>query len=167
MPLGAQGQIEFGVSAEKIFEVLLDPERLKNVIPGCESIIQTREGVDILYQCVAVVRIGVIKARFTALLRVSEIHQPNNFVLSGEGRGPLGHAEGFGKVNLNKVGEKTQLRYDYQAKISGKLAAVGSRLIEGSIRIVLDQLFKSLAREAGEQKASWLTKMKAKFKGGE
>jgi 2-furoyl-CoA dehydrogenase large subunit len=167
MPLGAQGQIEFGVSAEKIFEVLLDPERLKNVIPGCESIIQTREGADILYQCVAVVRIGVIKARFTALLRVSEIHQPNNFVLSGEGRGPLGHAEGFGKVNLNKVGEKTQLSYDYQAKVSGKLAAVGSRLVEGSIRIVLDQLFKSLAKEAGEKKASWLTKMKAKYKGGE
>ena len=167
MPLGAQGQIEFGVSAEKIFQVLLDPERLKNVIPGCESIIQTREGSDILYQCIAVVRIGVIKARFTALLRISEIHQPNDFVLSGEGRGPLGYAEGFGKVNLHKVGERTQLSYDYQAKISGKLAAVGSRLVEGSIRIVLDQLFKSLAREAGEQKASWLTKIKAKYKGGE
>jgi 2-furoyl-CoA dehydrogenase large subunit len=165
MPLGAQGQIEFGISAEKIFQVLLDPERLKNVIPGCESITQTREESDILYQCVAVVRIGVIKARFTALLRISEIHQPNDFVLSGEGRGPLGYAEGFGKVNLNKVGEKTQLTYDYQAKISGKLAAVGSRLVEGSIRIVLDQLFKALAKEAGEQKASWLTKMKAKYKG--
>ena len=63
------------------------------------------------------------------------------------------------------MGQHTQLSYDYQAKISGKLSAVGSRLLEGSIRIVLDQLFKSLAKEAGEKKASWLTKMKTKLRG--
>jgi len=165
MPLGAKGQIEFGTSPENIFQVLLDPSRLKNVIPGCESIIQTREGADILYECIAVVRIGIIKAKFTSKLRISEINQPNEFVLLGEGRGSLGFAKGQGKVNLSIVGDKTQLSYDYQAKVSGKLASVGSRLLESSIRIVLDQLFKALAREAGEKSASWLSKMKTKIKG--
>lgn len=165
MPLGAQGVIDFEISPQNIFQVLMDPMRLKNVIPGCESMTQSREGSDILYQCIAVVRIGIIKAKFIANLRLSEIHEPTDFVLSGEGRGPLGFAQGFGKVHLNNVGQYTQLSYDYQAKISGKLSAVGSRLLEGSIRIVLDQLFKSLAKEAGEKKASWLTKMKTKLRG--
>ncbi len=165
MPLSAKGEIDFEISPEQIFQVLMDPLRLKNVIPGCESMTQTKEVDGILYQCIAVVRIGVIKARFSANLRLSEIQEPTNFVLSGEGRGPLGIAQGIGRVQMKRVGEKTHLSYDYQAKISGKLSAVGSRLLDGSIRIVLDQLFKSLAKEAGEQKASWLTKIKTKFKG--
>jgi 2-furoyl-CoA dehydrogenase large subunit len=122
MPLGAKGQIEFSTSPENIFQVLLDPNRLKNVIPGCESIIQKQEGADILYECIAVVRIGIIKAKFTSKLRISEINQPNEFVLSGEGRGALGFAKGQGRVNLSIIDGKTQLVYDYQAKVSGKFS---------------------------------------------
>lgn len=55
----------------------------------------------------------------------------------------------MGQVSLKKDGSATVLTYDYQAQVSGKLAAIGSRLLEGAIRLVLDQLFRALAKEAG------------------
>jgi 2-furoyl-CoA dehydrogenase large subunit len=58
-------------------------------------------------------------------------------------------ALGMGQVSLKKEGATTILIYDYQAQVSGKLAAIGSRLLEGAIRLVLDQLFRALAKEAG------------------
>ena len=58
-------------------------------------------------------------------------------------------ALGMGQVDLTKDGIVTVLKYDYQAQVSGRLAAIGSRLLEGALRLVLDQLFRALAKEAG------------------
>ncbi|WP_062308905.1 xanthine dehydrogenase family protein molybdopterin-binding subunit [Polynucleobacter sinensis] len=150
-PLRAQGEIRLKVTPEKIFAVLLDPERLKNVIPGCESIQESLIDNGIRFDCVAVVRIGVAKARFNAKINLTDIVRPYSFSLGGEGRGPLGMALGIGGVRLEAIDGETLLHYDYQAQVSGKLSAIGSRLLEGAIRLVLDQLFRSLAKEAGAQ----------------
>ena len=154
-PLKAQGQVKLKVMPEEIFAVLLDPQRLKNVIPGCESIKKTQLENGVRFDCVAVVRIGVAKARFTAKVNLTNIHSPTSFNLGGEGRGPLGMALGMGQVSLRHENGVTILGYDYQAQVSGKLAAVGSRLLEGAIRLVLDQLFKALAKEAGDKSGNW------------
>ena len=148
-PLRAQGEVKLLVLPENIFAVLLDPERLKNVIPGCESIRKTSIPNGIQFDCIAVVRIGIAKARFIAKVALTNIQNPDSFSLGGEGRGPLGMALGMGQVSLKSEGDITVLRYDYQAQVSGKLAAIGSRLLEGAIRLVLDQLFRALAKEAG------------------
>lgn len=157
MPLQASGEIKFEVEPKKIFDVLLDPERIKKIIPGCESISQKKHSETIIYESVAVVRIGVMKARFNATIVLSDINIPHGLILSGSGKGPLGLAEGTGSVALNEIKGITFLTYHYQARVSGKLSAVGSRLLEGAIRLVLDQLFKALAREAGgkENKSIW------------
>ncbi len=148
-PLKAQGAVRLQVLPEDIFAVLLDPERLKNVIPGCESIHKKTIANGIQFDCIAVVRIGIAKARFAAKVELTNVQSPNSFTLGGEGRGPLGMALGMGQVDLTKDGSVTVLKYDYQAQVSGKLAAIGSRLLEGAIRLVLDQLFRALAKEAG------------------
>ena len=158
MPLQASGEIKFGVEPGKIFEVLLDPQRIKKIIPGCESISQKKQSGDIVYESVAVVRIGVMKARFHATIVLSDINIPHGLTLSGYGKGPLGLAEGAGAVDFTTIGGVTHLSYHYQARVSGKLSAVGSRLLEGAIRLVLDQLFKALAREAGDIKTASLWK---------
>lgn len=150
-PLRAQGQIRLKVGPEEIFAVLLDQNRLKNVIPGCESITESSIQNGIRFDCVAVVRIGVAKARFNAKIDLTDIVRPASFSLGGEGRGPLGMALGMGGVRLEAVDGETLLHYDYQAQVSGKLSAIGSRLLEGAIRLVLDQLFRALAKEAGAQ----------------
>jgi len=148
-PLKAQGEVKLEVLPEDIFTVLMDPERLKNVIPGCESIHKKSIANGIRYDCIAVVRIGIAKARFAAQVDLTNVQSPDSFILGGEGRGPLGMALGMGQVSLKKDGSATVLTYDYQAQVSGKLAAIGSRLLEGAIRLVLDQLFKALSKEAG------------------
>ena len=66
-------------------------------------------------------------------------------------------ALGMGQVSLRHENGVTILGYDYQAQVSGKLAAVGSRLLEGAIRLVLDQLFRALAKEAGDKSGDWFT----------
>lgn len=152
-PLRAQGQIRLKVVPEEIFSVLLDQNRLKNVIPGCESIQESIIQNGIRFDCVAVVKIGVAKARFNAKIDLIDIVRPTSFSLGGEGRGPLGMALGMGGVRLEAIEGETLLHYDYQAQVSGKLSAIGSRLLEGAIRLVLDQLFRALAKEAGAQGA--------------
>lgn len=163
-PLKAQGEVKLQVSPEKIFVVLLDPEKLKNVIPGCESIRETALPNGIRFNCIAVVRIGVAKARFEAKVDLTNIQNPNSFSLGGEGRGPLGMALGIGQVKLKNENGITLLQYDYQAQVSGKLAAIGSRLLEGAIRLVLDQLFKALAKEAGAKQQAWYVALFQKLK---
>ena len=155
-PLKAQGEVRLQVLPENIFAVLLDPERLKNVIPGCESIRKTAISNGIRFDCIAVVRIGIAKARFEAKVDLTNIQEPDSFSLGGEGRGPLGMALGMGQVSLKNDGGTTVLKYDYQAQVSGKLAAIGSRLLEGAIRLVLDQLFRALAKEAGAKQEGLL-----------
>jgi 2-furoyl-CoA dehydrogenase large subunit len=155
-PLKAQGEVRLQVLPENIFAVLLDPERLKNVIPGCESIRKTAISNGIRFDCIAVVRIGIAKARFEAKVDLTNIQEPDSFSLGGEGRGPLGMALGMGQVSLKNDGGTTVLQYDYQAQVSGKLAAIGSRLLEGAIRLVLDQLFRALAKEAGAKQEGLL-----------
>ena len=153
-PLKAQGEVRLQVLPEDIFAVLLDPERLKNVIPGCESINKKTIANGIQFDCIAVVRIGIAKARFAAKVDLTNLQSPDSFTLGGEGRGPLGMALGIGQVSLINDDGRTVLKYDYQAQVSGKLAAIGSRLLEGAIRLVLDQLFRALAKEAGAKEES-------------
>lgn len=147
-PLRAQGDVRLTVSPADIFAVLLDPLRLKKVIPGCESLSESNIANGKRFNSIAVVRIGIVKARFEATIDLTNIQNPYSFTLGGEGRGPLGMALGMGQVSLKSEGDITILHYDYQAQVSGKLAAIGSRLLEGAIRLVLDQLFKALANEA-------------------
>lgn len=163
-PLKAQGEVKLQVAPEAIFAVLLNSKRLKNVIPGCESIQEEDLPNGVRFNCIAVVSIGVAKARFEAKVDLTNIQSPQSFSLGGEGRGPLGMALGLGQVTLKNINSSTLLQYDYQAQVSGKLAAIGSRLLEGAIRLVLDQLFRALAKEAGAKQESWFAGLILKIK---
>jgi 2-furoyl-CoA dehydrogenase large subunit len=147
-PLKASGSFVFPVSPEALFAVLLDENRIKRIIPGCESISARRSEGAVHYDCTAVIRIGLVKARFQASIGLTEIIRPESLRLSGSGQSSLGFARGAGLVRLVARGTETELHYEYQASVSGKLAAIGSRLLEGATRLVLAELFRSLAREA-------------------
>jgi len=148
----ASGEILFDASPESIFDILLDTRRLMSVIPGCEKL--SRNDLDgvIQYECEVILRIGVIKARFDASIELSEIDKPSGLRLSGKGRSSLGLAQGSGLVTLSRQQSQTILAYNYEANVTGKLAAIGSRLLEASARVVLNQLFRALAREAEGRK---------------
>jgi 2-furoyl-CoA dehydrogenase large subunit len=146
--LSARGEILLPATPEAVFAVLLDPVALARVIPGCnalESVGPNRYRADVT------VGVGMIKARYAAEIALSEIEAPRRLRLAGSGLSSMGTAKGSGLVSLAPNDGGTLLRYDYEAEVSGKVAAVGGRMLEGAAKIVLKQLFEQLGRQAGGQ----------------
>ena len=173
--LTARGTVDLPASPDAIFDVLLNPERLAKVIPGCHALEATGENQ---YRADVTVGVGMIKARFEARIGLSEIERPRRVRLAGGGLSPLGSARGEGLVELKPNGSGTLLSYDYEAQVSGKVAAVGGRMLEGAAKVILKQLFESLGREAGgklvstrgehqanEARSSWFARLIAWFGG--
>jgi len=153
LSLHAAGVIEIAASPQKVFAVLLDPAALAKVIPGCHALVSTGEN---RYRADVTVGVGLVKARYAAEIALSDIDAPHSLRLAGEGSSSLGTGAGSGTVRLEATASGTRLHYDYAAQVGGKVAAVGSRMLEGAARIVLAQLFESLGRQAtGAARLTW------------
>ncbi|WP_345817208.1 molybdopterin cofactor-binding domain-containing protein (plasmid) [Paraburkholderia sp. PREW-6R] len=163
--LTAQGRVDLPATPEAVFAVLLDPKALANVIPGCHALDETAPNQ---YRADVTVGVGMIKARFEARIGLSEIDAPHRLRLAGAGISPLGSARGSGLVELTPQANGTRLTYDYEAQVSGKVAAVGGRMLEGAAKVVLRQLFESLGRQAAgkpaQPRGSWLARFFARFR---
>ena len=145
LSLRASGVINIAAPPERVFAVLLDPAALAKVIPGCHALDPIGEN---RYRADVTVGVGLVKARYEAQIALSEIDAPRSLRLAGQGSSSLGIGSGSGTVRLTPSEGGTRLHYDYTAQVGGKVAAVGSRMLEGAARIVLAQLFESLGRQA-------------------
>ena len=145
LSLQAQGEVEIAATPEQVFAVLLDPVALARVIPGCHALVA--DGPN-RYRADVTVGVGLVKARYAASIELSEIDAPRRLRLAGTGRSSLGTGGGDGVVTLEATATGTVLRYDYRAQVGGKVAMVGSRMLEGAARIIVAQLFESLGRQA-------------------
>lgn len=123
-----------------VWAAILDPEVLKECIPGCESLTGTpAEG----FEAVVVQKVGPVKARFTGLVQFSDIVEGRSLTISGEGKGgPAGFAKGGAKVRLDPEADGTTLSYKVAASVGGKLAQLGSRLIDGFAKKMADDFFE-------------------------
>ena len=144
--LAMSGSVELPATPEQVYAVLLDPDALVKVIPGCHALEQV--GLN-HYRADVTIGIGLVKARYAAEIRLSDLDPPHGLSLGGKGVSSLGSAEGAGQIRLEAAGSGTRLSYDYSAAVSGKVAAVGGRMLEGAAKIVLRQLFEQLGRQAG------------------
>ena len=134
---------------DQVYAALNDPEVLKQCIPGCEELIQHS---DTNLEAVVVLKIGPVKARFKGDVELDKSGAPDAFSLSGKGNGgAAGHAKGGADVTLTADGDKTILRYDAKADIGGKLAQLGSRLIQSTAKKLAAKFFKSFADVVGEK----------------
>ena len=138
-----------------VWRGLIDPQVLKASIPGCEAIEKTAENE---YKVELTAAIGPVKAKFKGKLVLSDIKAPNSYSLAFEGSGgAAGFAKGGAQVSLSPEGSGTRLSYSAKANIGGKLAQVGSRLIDGVAAKTADDFFanfkKTLAPGAGAPKA--------------
>lgn len=145
LSLAAQGTVEIAAPPERVFAVLLDPAALARVIPGCHALQADGEN---RYRADVTVGIGLIKARYEARITLSDIEAPHRLRLAGSGSSSLGTGAGDGLVRLEATAEGTRLHYDYRAQVGGKVAMVGSRMLEGAARVIVAQLFESLGRQA-------------------
>lgn len=124
---------------EQVWAALNDPEILRQSIPGCESF----EAIsDDSYRATVATKIGPVQARFQGKVRISGIDPPNGYTLSGEGSGgAAGSGKGSANVRLEPVPGGTRLTWNADAQVSGKLAQIGSRLIDSSVNMMAAQFF--------------------------
>ncbi len=123
-----------------VWRALNDPDVLRQSIPGCESFEKTGENS---YKATVVSKIGPIQAKFSGNVTLSELDPPNGYRISGEGSGgAAGSAKGGARVRLEPVtADTTRLSYDVDAQVSGKIAQLGSRLIESTANMMAGQFF--------------------------
>src|SRR5882724_981675 len=128
-----------------VWDALNDPQVLKVCVPGCESI--ERSG-DNEYQVLMVARVGPVSAKFKGQLTLSDIKPLQSYALSFEGQGgPAGFAKGGAHVRLESVaGDKTRLSYEVKANVGGKLAQIGSRLVDAAAKKVADDFFRNFSQ---------------------
>jgi carbon monoxide dehydrogenase subunit G len=128
-------------SQQTVWEALNDPEMLKACVPGCESIEPAGENV---YQVLMVARVGPVSAKFKGKLTLSDIRPPQSYSIAFEGQGgAAGFAKGGAQVRLVPEGNKTKLAYDVKASVGGKLAQIGSRLVDAAAKKIADDFFRN------------------------
>ncbi|MBT5049497.1 MAG: molybdopterin-dependent oxidoreductase [Rhodospirillaceae bacterium] len=134
-----------------VWRTLLDPEALASVIPGCHKL--DRVG-DNAYTADVSLGVGPVRGRFKADVALSDMVEPQSATLSGGVIGPLGASSGSGHVTLTAEGDGTRITYDYAIELTGTVASVGGRLIEGAAKSVVNQFFVRLGAQVGGGSAS-------------
>jgi enoyl-CoA hydratase/carnithine racemase/carbon monoxide dehydrogenase subunit G len=142
------GEVRLEASRSVVWDALNDPEILKKSIPGCEEL---QKLSDTSYTAVVVSKVGPIKARFLGNVTLSEINAPSSSILIGEGQGGMaGFAKAEIRVELEELDQSlTLLRYTVKANVGGKLAQLGSRLIDATARKNADDFFDGFGKAVG------------------
>jgi 2-furoyl-CoA dehydrogenase large subunit len=149
--------------------MLLDPEILSSVMPGCREL---TEAADHNYRGVMNLGVGPVSGQFEARISLSDLCESESLTLNGALTGPLGSSHGTGWVTLEPQQDGTLLRYRYEIHLAGKVAAVGGRMLNGATRTLFAQFFKALGRHAEAQaspdqpappgKKSWRERLRLK-----
>ena len=132
------GSYQINLSKEKVWQALNDPEILKQAIPGCEEFIKNSETE---FTAIATNKIGPFNASFTGDIELKDLNPPNSYKISGSGNSPVGFASGEAEVKLEDHENGTNLIYEVEANVGGKIAQVGSRLIDMTAKKMADIFF--------------------------
>ena len=133
------GEFRIPAPRQRVWEGLNDPEILKSSIPGCQTIEKLS---DTEFTAKVLAQVGPVKANFAGKVTLSDLDPPQSYTIAGEGTGGVaGFAKGSAKVNLDEDGGATVLHYAVQAHVGGKLAQIGSRLIDSVARKMAENFF--------------------------
>jgi len=133
------GEYRIGAPRATVWAALNDAAVLKACIPGCESLEKTS---DTSFEATVVQKIGPVKATFHGVVQLENIVAPESYTLNGEGKGGVaGFAKGGADVRLGAEGNETILTYEAHAQVGGKLARLGSRLIDSTAKKLAGKFF--------------------------
>ena len=132
------GSYQINLKKQKVWEALNDPEILKKAIPGCEEFVKNS---DTEFTAKATNKIGPFNASFTGDIELGDLDPPNSYKISGSGDSPVGFASGEATVKLEDHENGTKLVYEVHANVGGKIAQVGSRLIDMTAKKMADIFF--------------------------
>ena len=145
------GSYQINLEKQKVWEALNNPEILKKSIPGCESFTKNSNTE---FNATATNKIGPFNASFTGEIRLKEINAPDSYIIEGSGNSPVGFASGKAKVNLEDSKGGTKLSYLVEANVGGKIAQVGSRLIDMTAKKMADIFFGNFSKLITSQNIS-------------
>ncbi len=133
------GSYQINLEKQKVWEALNDPEILKKSIPGCEEF---KKDSETEFSATAKNKIGPFNASFTGTIELKDINAPNSYKIVGSGNSPVGFASGQADVKLEESSDGgTKLIYSVEANVGGKIAQVGSRLIDMTAKKMADIFF--------------------------
>ena len=136
------GSYKLNVKKELVWKSLNNPNILKQCIPGCESFDKESSTV---FNATATNQIGPMNATFSGTVTLSNIQENQSYTLSGEGQSPVGFANGSADVKLKEENGTTTLSYEVDVNVGGKIAQLGSRLINGVSKKMSDYFFGRFA----------------------
>jgi carbon monoxide dehydrogenase subunit G len=141
------GEYRITAPRPRVWAALNDPTILQQCIPGCEEI---QKLSDVEWTAKVTAKVGPVKAKFGGKVLLTDLDPPNGYKITGEGTGgAAGFAKGGAVVKLADDGPGTILSYTVQANVGGKLAQIGSRLIDGASRKMADEFFARFAEIVG------------------
>ena len=147
MAMNLSGEYRIPAPPMRVWEALNDANVLKACIPGCKSLDKTSETS---FASVVTSKVGPISATFTGSVTLSDLDPPRGYTISGQGQGgAAGFAKMSARVSLSEDGTDTLLKYEANAEVGGKLASVGSRLVQVVARKNADDFFAAIAQQLG------------------
>ena len=145
------GEFRIPAPRQRVWEALNDPEILKLSIPGCQALEKVS---DTEFNGRVLASVGPVRATFGGKVTLSDLDPLQSYTISGEGSGGVaGFAKGGAKVELTEDGGATVLHYAVQAQVGGKLAQIGSRLIDGVARKMVNDFFARFAAAAAPEQS--------------
>ena len=145
---------------QEVWNLLIDPETLAKVIPGCRNLDVVGDNA---YRADVDMGVGPVRGRFRANVRLSDLREPRSARLTGDIAGSLGSGEGVGFVTLEPHGDATKVHWQYDVNVSGKVASVGGRMLDGAARVLIGQFFNALVSQSRGRRADgfwiWLKRL--------
>lgn len=138
------GTHTFNAPRQVVWPMLLDPDVLARVMPGCKQLSEVGPNE---YEGALSVRVGPVQGQFSGTVRLENIQEPEGYEMHVDGKGPSGFVEGSGGLRLEDGGESTTLHYDGEVQVGGRIASVGQRLLDSSARAIIRQSLTELEKQ--------------------
>ncbi|WP_416798873.1 CoxG family protein [Ciceribacter azotifigens] len=144
MAFTMHNEVVLDATPDEVWAAINDADLLRQSIPGCEALERTEDSA---FAATVKLKIGPISARFKGVVRFEDVDAPASCRIVGEGQGGIaGFAKGGAKIRLTAEGAQTRLHYDVEAEIGGKIAQLGSRLIDGVAKKLSEQFFQNFSK---------------------
>lgn len=150
--LVGSGSTVVAVRRQRLWEIIMDEQRLAAAIPGAETLHRVADAAERTYAADVEIGVGPIKGTWRVHARFAETIEPSHIVLFGGADGPLGRSSGEGWIDFEAVEGGTRVTYSYAILISGLVAKVGGRLIDGAADRLINKFYERLAKAVREER---------------
>ena len=136
-----EGSYDIPVSRDRVWSAFLDPEVLRQAIPGCEKLEAVGNGE---YKATLKIGVAAVKGTFEGKVRLFDLNQPESYKMAVEGSGGPGFIRGETQIALAEAGTGTKVSYTADVQVGGLIAGVGQRMLGGVSKMMADQFFNKM-----------------------